>query len=78
MVEREEKKLIKRDEGRKAKRAELEESIITSQKKKEKMEEKIAEKDEAIKQCEVEIKAEEEDAKNIMNKCQIKEAMIKK
>ena len=45
MEEIEEKKLIKR--------AELEEAIITSQKKKKKMEEKIAEKDEAIKQCEV-------------------------
>ena len=30
MEEREEKKLIKRDEGKKAKRAELEEAIITS------------------------------------------------
>ena len=44
MEERKEKKLFQRNEGRKAKRAELE-AIITSQKKKKKMEEKIAEKD---------------------------------
>ena len=50
MEEREEKKTIKRDEERKAKRAELEEAVKASPKDEEKtMDDKIAEMEEAMK-----------------------------
>jgi hypothetical protein len=50
MEEREEKKTIKRDEDRKAKRAELEEAIKASPEDEEKtMDDKIAEMEEAMK-----------------------------
>ena len=54
MEEREEKKTIKRDEDRKAKRAELEEAIKASPEDEEKtMDDKIAEMEEAMKQWDI-------------------------
>jgi hypothetical protein len=79
MEEREEKKTIKREEDRKAKRAELEEAIKASPEDEEKtMDDKIAEMEEAMKQWEVDRKAEEEDADKNDEEMPNEEAMIEK
>jgi hypothetical protein len=79
MEEREEKKTLKRNEDRLAKRTELEEAIKASPEDEEKtMDDKIAEMEEAMKQWEIERKAEEEEADKNDDEMPNEEQMIEK